>query len=73
MIYYQKKKEFFFSKPTNLFDLYICIHQATVCGWIMIIDVVNISSNILICVSPCSEIKQLIFEDFRDDQSHSTI
>ena len=52
MIYYQKKKEFFFSKPTNLFDLYICIHQAIVCGWIMIIDVVNVSSNILICLSP---------------------
>ena len=27
--------------PTNLFELSMCIQQAIVCGWMMIIDVVN--------------------------------
>jgi len=53
MFYQRKKKEKKNSKPTNLFELYICIQQAIVCGWMMIIDVVNFLSNILIYVSPC--------------------
>ena len=52
MFYQRKKKEKKNSKPTNLFELYICIQQAIVCGWMMIIDVVNFLSNILIYVSP---------------------
>ena len=53
MFYQRKKKEKKNSKPTNLFELYICIQQAIVCGWMMIIDVVNFLSNIFIYVSPC--------------------
>ena len=60
MFYYRKKKEKTNSKPTNSFELYICTQQAIVCGWMMIIDVVNFLSNILIYVSPCRRISGLI-------------
>jgi hypothetical protein len=59
MFYQRKKKEKKNSKPTNLFELYICIQQAIVCGWMMIIDVVNFLSNILIYVSPCIDTRYM--------------
>jgi len=67
MFYYRKKKEKKNSKPTNLFELYICIQQAIVCGWMMIIDVVNFLSNILIYVSPCIAVPA---NKSRDDKRH---
>ena len=53
MFYYRKKKEKKNSKPTNSFELYICTQQAIVCGWMMIFDALDISSNMVICLSPC--------------------
>ena len=54
MFYYRKKKEKKNSKPTNSFELYICTQQAIVCGWMMIFDALDISSNMVICLSPCT-------------------
>ena len=56
MFYYRyrkkkKKKEKKKSKPTNLFELYICTQQAIVCGWMMIFDALDISSNMVICLA----------------------
>ena len=53
MFYYRKKKEKTNSKPTNSFELYICTQQAIVRGWMMIFDALDISSNMVICLSPC--------------------
>ena len=54
MFYYRKKKEKKNSEPTNPFELYICTQQAIVCGWMMIFDALDISSNMVICLSPCT-------------------